>query len=549
MFFKFLIFLSSLALAVDPKTVFDSNGISLWEKIEELERQLLDTGTLSGLVNPCASNSFADPNEGRQTSAEWVRIVFHDAITKGIAGPGLGGLDASVSFESERAENAGGKQFINVTIAQFNVFQSVYFSMADLIGVGLITSLATCDGTHKLLPLRMGRIDATGPGPAGVPGPADTLAFSLAAFNRAGFSQAEMIQSIACGHSLGGVHGKNFPDIGGPFRPDSGPDPANLDPTNTFGRKAFGTTPAAFDHLGIAEYLDGTGLKGGPLVVGLNDTENSDKRIFKSDGNVTMNALRSATAFRNTCFTVFDKMVNTVPAAVTLSDPVVVRPWTMLESQLDLTSTGTVNFTGKIAAHGTPAPPSFATYQYGTTGGGNTGSRTSQVGVVQPGFTFGGGQPAPTDSLYIGLGVIKHYPFWDALFEPVNSVSITTSGSTYTGDINVGIFVIPSMSFFQGTDIMLRVAVLSSLTTSSSVINVIAWSRVAQTNSLAFRIISTTQTLTFEKTVGSYKIYKTTLFSGLASPIFQASLGTNKSSKVKGQVFKTPCTAASIGLC
>jgi hypothetical protein len=28
------------------------------------------------------------------------------------------GLDASVSFESEREENAGGKQFINVTIAQ-----------------------------------------------------------------------------------------------------------------------------------------------------------------------------------------------------------------------------------------------------------------------------------------------------------------------------------------------------------------------------------------------------------------------------------------------
>jgi hypothetical protein len=59
--------------------------------------------------------------------------------------------------------------------------------------------------------------------------------------------------------------------------------------TSTFGRKSFGTTPAAFDALGIAEYLDGTGLKGGPLVVGLNDTENSDKRIFKSDGNATMN--------------------------------------------------------------------------------------------------------------------------------------------------------------------------------------------------------------------------------------------------------------------
>jgi hypothetical protein len=95
----------------------------------------------------------------------------------------------------------------------------------------------------------MGRIDATGPGPAGVPGPADTLDFSLAAFTRAGFSKAEMIQAVyitllppvlvkvltldarACGHSLGGVHGKNFPDIGGPFRPDSGPDPPNLDTT------------------------------------------------------------------------------------------------------------------------------------------------------------------------------------------------------------------------------------------------------------------------------------------------------------------------------
>jgi hypothetical protein len=27
-----------------------------------------------------------------------------------------------------------------------------------------------------------------------------------------------------------------------------------------------------------------------PLVVGLNDTGNSDKRIFSSDGNVTMRA-------------------------------------------------------------------------------------------------------------------------------------------------------------------------------------------------------------------------------------------------------------------
>lgn len=61
---------------------------------------------------------------------------------------------------------------------------------------GLVDSLVTCDSTHRRLALRVGRIDATGPGPAGVPGPSDSLAFAQAAFTKAGFTQAEMIQSM-----------------------------------------------------------------------------------------------------------------------------------------------------------------------------------------------------------------------------------------------------------------------------------------------------------------------------------------------------------------
>ena len=38
--------------------------------------------------------------------------------------------------------------------------------------------------------------------------------------------------------------------------------------------------------LSATEYIAGTTQN--PLVVGLNDTTNSDKRIFGSDGNVTM---------------------------------------------------------------------------------------------------------------------------------------------------------------------------------------------------------------------------------------------------------------------
>lgn len=68
----------------------DINGITLYEKVEAIERQLLDPFTLNSLVSPCSVNFGDNPNRGEQTSAQWVRIVFHDAITKGIAGPGLG---------------------------------------------------------------------------------------------------------------------------------------------------------------------------------------------------------------------------------------------------------------------------------------------------------------------------------------------------------------------------------------------------------------------------------------------------------------------------
>jgi hypothetical protein len=87
---SFILSLISLGHALDPKTVIDANGISLFDKIEEIERQLLQPATLNSLVLPCSLNAQADPNEGQQTSAEWVRTVFHDCITKGIAGPGLG---------------------------------------------------------------------------------------------------------------------------------------------------------------------------------------------------------------------------------------------------------------------------------------------------------------------------------------------------------------------------------------------------------------------------------------------------------------------------
>lgn len=70
----------------------DANGITLLEKVEAAERQILETQTFNLLefVTPCSKNTCGPQSEQEQTSAQWMRIVFHDAITKNIAGPGLG---------------------------------------------------------------------------------------------------------------------------------------------------------------------------------------------------------------------------------------------------------------------------------------------------------------------------------------------------------------------------------------------------------------------------------------------------------------------------
>jgi hypothetical protein len=59
----------------------DENGISLYDKLEQMERHLLEFQGLETSVTPCKFFQTGDPNSGEQTSAEWIRIMFHDAIT------------------------------------------------------------------------------------------------------------------------------------------------------------------------------------------------------------------------------------------------------------------------------------------------------------------------------------------------------------------------------------------------------------------------------------------------------------------------------------
>lgn len=251
-------------------------------------------------MTPC---SFGGNIAGRQFAAEWIRTAFHDVATAD-ADAGTGGLDGSIWFELDRAEN-GGSAFNN-TFSFFANLYSIRASAADLLAMSVVVANAGCGGAW--MPFRAGRVDALEAGPAGVPEPDAPLETTRARFAGAGFSEADMIALVACGHTLGGVHSRNNPHITG------------LDPTPDTVTK-FDSTFDSFDNHIATEYLGGNTTN--PLVTGQNQTLNSDARIFASDGNSTIRELgRTNDGFRTACADVFTRMIDTVPAAVQLTEPI-----------------------------------------------------------------------------------------------------------------------------------------------------------------------------------------------------------------------------------
>lgn len=276
-------------------------------------------------MTPC---SFGGNIADRQFAAEWIRTAFHDVATADVAA-GTGGLDGSIWFELDRAENAGSA--FNNTFSFFANLYSARASAADLLAMSVVVANAGCGGAR--MPFRAGRVDAVEAGPAGVPEPDTPLEVTRARFANAGFSEADMIKLVACGHTLGGVHSRNNPHI------------TALDPTpDTV--TGFDSTSDSFDNRVAAEYLVGNTTN--PLVVGRNETLNSDARIFASDGNSTMTELgRTNDGFRTACAAVLTRMIDTVPAAVQLTEPIEavdVKPYV----DLAYGGNGSITFSGWV---------------------------------------------------------------------------------------------------------------------------------------------------------------------------------------------------------
>jgi len=169
------------------------------------------TGTgsaLRGFVAPCGISIV--PPSGGTDAADWLRTAYHDMATAD-AVAGTGGIDASIAWETLRNENKGNA--FNNTIKVFRQFQSVQLSMADIIALGARIAVQSCSGGKVVIPMKAGRVDATGPGPSGVPEPQQSLDDHTKSFERQGFNVTDMIAMVACGHAIGGVHGLDFPDI------------------------------------------------------------------------------------------------------------------------------------------------------------------------------------------------------------------------------------------------------------------------------------------------------------------------------------------------
>ncbi|KAI0517284.1 heme peroxidase [Xylaria bambusicola] len=315
-------------------------------QISQIEHILVDNwgayaSNFSSAITPCdryvTQIGDAAVKSGRTTSAQWLRVLFHDFANSHVE-EGLGGIDASIGFETYREENKGSA--FNDSFTFWRPFVNEFIPMADLLAMGTVMSVGLC-GNGTKIPFRPGRVDASSEDPnTGVPEPGTSLEETLRQFELNGFNQEDAIALTACGHTLGSTHHRGFPEVS---------DNSTLSENNTNGGINFDSSRGIFDPLVVQEYIDGTGQRGGPLVTSFNESSRSDLRLFESDGNATMKALYAqGEGFIGTCVDLLSRVINTVPAGVVLQDavkPMAIKP---VNVTWDIGDNGVPELSGRI---------------------------------------------------------------------------------------------------------------------------------------------------------------------------------------------------------
>ncbi|KAL8696378.1 MAG: hypothetical protein Q9224_002825 [Gallowayella concinna] len=457
--------------------------------VDELEDiMMLNTGYrargFATAVTPCSAGA----GPGRVTAAEFIRTAFHDMATGNIY-LGTGGLDASIVFE---LDNGGGDnigQAFPTSLKIFAPYLSSRSSMADIIAMGMYTAVRSCGG--PVIPIKTGRVDATEAGPPGVPLPQNSLFTFRNQFLRTGFDSTQMIQVVACGHTLGGVHAENFPQI----------VPTGSAPNDV---KQFDST-AKFDNKVATDYVSGQSTD--PLVVGPSQAAKraSDLLVFSSDDNATITTMTNPTTFADTCKVLLQKMIDVVPAGVTLTDPIVPYDIKPVALQLTLQGGGSeVQFAGEIRVRTNTRPA----------------SQISKVEVVYKDRTGGAGSKFSATQKGTAAGFDDSFTFYafSARISSQTSISafnvlITlTSGATESYDNNGSGYPIQDTVMLQspqscvtdsnGKKLLTVAAAVRSPATTADLVLTLKVPRDVITPELQ----SQTVAMTKQSTVGPYNI-------------------------------------------
>ena len=450
---------------------------------------LLNTGYrargFSAKVTPCG---FSENGANRNAAAEWLRTAFHDMATGNVY-TGVGGLDASLLFELG-GDNIGAA--FATTLTTFAPFLSSRSSMADIIALGVYTSVRVCSG--PIIPIKAGRIDATEEGPTGVPLPQNSLYTFEQQFLRTGFDTTQMIAVTACGHTMGGVHAENFPQI----------VPAGSAPNNVVD---FDST-TKFDEKIASEYTAGKTTD--PLSVGPSVASGraSDVRVFSADGNATIASMADPATFQSMCQTMLQKLIEVVPSGVTLTDAIVpydIKPTAM---QLTLLGGGTqITFSGEIRVRTTTRPASqISTVQLvykDRTGGSNCGS--CKITATAKGTSAG------FDDSFTFYGFSSQIPASSSI-SSFNVLITLASGSTETYDNNGNgypmqdnVMLLAPQSCVTGTALTVYAAVRG---TTAPSLNLTL--KVPRDPIIAPSLQAQSVAMTKQSTVGAYDIYKGT---------------------------------------
>jgi hypothetical protein len=469
--------------------------------IDELEDVMfLNTGYRSRgfgeFVTPCSKGLAA----GRNTAAEWLRMGFHDMSTTNINFAPHGGIDSSLAYELNSGENIGAG--FETTFQTYGGFLNSRLSTSDLIALGVYASTRSCGGPQ--VPIRGGRVDVFVAGPVGVPQPQNPIETFNTQFARMGFTNEEMIQVTACGHTLGGVHADDFPNI------------VTLNTVPNDFQLLDGTL--TFDNEIALTYINGPqtdALVSGPSV---QSGRNSDFVVFSSDQNVTLQSMTDADTFNTICTSILQKMIETVdPTIVTLTDPV--QPYDVKPAGLQLTllAGGThLSFAGDIRVRTTTrSADQIASVQLEYTD--RTGAAVTTPIVAAVGGTANGFDDSFTFYAFSStLDAATSISSFNVIINLVGGTSETydNNGSGYP--ISDTVIVQTPQSCFSNGALTVVAAIRSTSTTPG---NLLVTERIAPTGGVPTpsplpSLSSGSVTMTAGDTHGSYQLYSATYTIG-----------------------------------